>query len=63
MLQFIDSNFAEHSIHIANLNNVVSRDAGDKFVLAFHMVGGHMVPVTVDRATAQRIFEDLKEVK
>lgn len=63
MLQFVDLNHAKHSIHIANLNNVVIRDAGDTHVVSFHMNGGHVVPVNVDRATAEALFKKLGHIQ
>lgn len=58
MLQFTDVNNATHFINLTNLNNVVVREKEEFSVLAFHM-NNHVVPITVDRSTAERLIKEL----
>lgn len=59
MLQFTDSNNAKHFVNLANLNNVVVREQTECHVLAFHMNNQSVVPITVDRQTAERLMIEL----
>ena len=59
MLQFTDLNQAKHTIHLANMTNVVYRKTNDAHVITFHMLGNHIVPATVDRVTAERLLKEL----
>ncbi|WP_180040738.1 MULTISPECIES: hypothetical protein [unclassified Acinetobacter] len=61
MLQFTDLNNAEHTIHLANMTNVVYRKTNDAHVITFHMLGNHIVPATVDSVTAARLIQELGE--
>ena len=63
MLQFTDLNHTQHIINISNVNNVVIRNNNGAHVITFHMPGQHVVPVTVDVKTAERIFKELGELK
>ena len=63
MLQFADLNYVKHIINISNVNNVVIRNNNGAHVITFHMPGKHVVPVTVDVKTAERIFKELGELK
>lgn len=63
MLQFTDLNNAKHFVNLTNLNNVVIREQADRNVLAFHMNNQSVVPITVDRSTAERLIIELGEVK
>ena len=55
MLQFTDSNQIKHIINMSNVNNVVIRNNNNAHVISFHMPGQHVVPVTVDEETLERI--------
>lgn len=59
MLQFTDLNNAKHFVNIDNLNNVVIREQADCHVLAFHMMNQSVVPITVDRSTAERVMKEM----
>lgn len=61
MLQFTDLNHEKHCIHLSNLNNVIFREKADCHVISFHMLGNHVVPVSVDRTTADRLHKELGE--
>lgn len=63
MLQFTDLNNAKHFVNLANLNNVVVREQTECHVLAFHMNNQSVVPITVDRQTAERLMYELREAK
>lgn len=59
MLQFTDLNHTNHIINMNNVNNVVIRNNDGAHVITFHMMGQHIVPVTVDAVTAERITKIL----
>ncbi|AXY57294.1 hypothetical protein CDG60_12380 [Acinetobacter chinensis] len=63
MLQFTDLNHEKHCINFALLNNVVFREKDDCSVVSFHMQGHHVVPVSVDRVTAERLHKELGEME
>lgn len=59
MLQFTDLNHVKHSIHLVNLNNVQLRDNNGSLIMSFHMNGNHVVPVTIDKTTADRLMKEM----
>lgn len=63
MLQFTDLNHSKHTINLANMNNVVYRNNNGAHVITFHMSGHHIVPATVDSTTAERILNELGDLK
>lgn len=63
ILRFTDLNNAKHFVNLTNLNNVVVREQAEYNVLAFHMNNQSVVPITVDRSTAERLMIELGEAK
>lgn len=61
MLQFTDLHHTKHTIHLANMTNVVYRLQNGAHIITFHMLGNHIVPATVDRVTAERLIQELGE--
>jgi hypothetical protein len=59
MLKFTDSNNVLHLVNIENINNVVIREQGQLNVFAFHMNNQPVLPITVDRPTAERLIEEI----
>ncbi len=49
----------QHFINIANLNNVQFSNKKGQLVMSFHMAGHHTVPVSIDKATADRLIKEL----
>ena len=63
MLQFTDLNMTQHFINVANLNNVQVSNKNGQLVMSFHMTGHHIVPVSIDKATADRLIKELGATK
>ena len=63
MLQFTDLNNTMHFVNLTNLNNVVVREQAECNVFAFHMNNQSVVPITVDRSTAERLIAELMGAK
>lgn len=59
MIFFTDLNFTKHVINLANLNNVQLSEKNGALVMSFHMIGPHLVAVTVDKTTAARLMKEL----
>lgn len=59
MLQITDLSLTKHMINLSNLNNVVIRQQSDAHVISFHMRDHHVLPITVDQVTAERIQSEL----
>lgn len=63
MLEITDLHHDVHMINLSNLNNVVFRQKSGTHIVSFHMRDHDAVPITVDRATAERIKTELKVMK
>lgn len=62
MIFFTDLNFTKHVVNVANLNNVQLSDKNGTLVMSFHMIGPHVIPVNVDRVTADRLMKELEKL-
>lgn len=63
MIKFTDLHHTRHIINIANLNNVQLSEKSGVLVISFHMIGPHVIPVNVDRVTADRLMKELELAK
>lgn len=63
MLTFKDLNHNRHFINLRTLNNTVVVERNGQTTISFHMIGPHVVPVQVDKVTAERILGVLGEYR
>lgn len=60
MLKFHDNQNLEHVFNLENFVHLHVRTSDEKNVtLTIHMLGPHLIPVTVNKATAKQILIEL----
>lgn len=60
MLRFFDNQNLEHVFNLENFVHLQVRTSDEKNVtLTIHMLGPHLIPVTVSKATAKQVLIEL----
>lgn len=63
MIDFTDLNCLKHVIDPSKISHVQLRDLSNegKMIFTFHLVGPHVIPVSVDKTTAARLMKELEQ--
>lgn len=61
MLVFTDIGKIKHVFDLNKFVHMHVREVDEKVILTMHMVGPHVVPVTVDIETAERVLTKLNQ--
>jgi len=63
MLRFFDNQNFEHVFNLENFVHVHVRKSDEKNVtLTIHMLGPHVIPVTVNNVTANRVLKEMAKM-